>query len=123
MRQTPEVCTASARSREAQFNLQSIRRELVEQANEIASKIRTKDKLIKVFKTTFIPQAESTMNASQTAYRAGRSSFLELLDSARTLFSIRETYYRHIAEYVEQLALLEELAGTSLSSLPFGDAL
>lgn len=122
MRQTPEVSAASARSREAQFTLQGIRRGLIEQANEIASKIRAKDKVIKVFKTTFIPQAESTLNASQAAYRAGKSSFLELLDSARTIFSIRETYYRHIAEYVEQLALLEELAGTSLSSLPFGDA-
>lgn len=122
MRQNSEVSTASSRAREAQFKLESTKRELFADAQEIAAKIKTHHNLIKIFSSTLIPQAQSTANASRAAYQAGRSSFLELLDSVRTVYTVQVAYYRHIAEYVEQLVILEELAGTSLSTLPFGES-
>jgi outer membrane protein TolC len=77
---------------------------------------------LQIYQTALIPQASSTLNSSRTAYQAGRTNFLELLDSERSLYETRIAYYRNLAQYVDNLARLEEMAGTSLSTLPFGDS-
>jgi cobalt-zinc-cadmium efflux system outer membrane protein len=122
-RQKSEINAVTARSREALYNLEKTKRELNSDAKEVTAKIRMYQKLMRNFDTTLIPQAESTLRASRTAYQAGKASFFELLDSARAIFTVRMAYYRHLADYVEQIALLEELCGCSLSSLPVGDDL
>lgn len=119
-KQSPELRAASAKINHAQTQIEGSKRELFSKANETAAMIKDYDRLLKVFKTTLIPQANSTFSASSSAYQAGTASFLELLDSARTLYTVRVTYYRNIAMFVEQITLLEELVGTSISSLPFG---
>ncbi len=122
-KQTSEVTQATALQMEAEKNLEKTMRNLHAEIRSLTARVQSHDKLLQIYQTALIPQASSTLNSSRTAYLAGRSSFLELLDSERSLYETRIAYYRNLAQYVEALTKLEEMAGTSLSTLPFGDHL
>ena len=62
------------------------------------------------------------LNSSRAAYSAGRATFVEFLDSERSLYEVRVSYFETLAKYVESLSELERVAGSSLSTLPFGEA-
>ncbi len=122
MKQSSEVSVAAGRQIEAERNLEKTTRELHSDIRSLSAKVRSREKLLQIYETSLIPQASSTMNSSRAAYQAGRTNFLELLDSERSLYETRIGYYRNLAQYVDGLARLEEMAGTSLSTLPFGDS-
>ena len=48
---------------------------------------------------------------------------MDLVDAERSLYEVRIAYYQTLAKFVENLAKVERIAGSSLSTLPFGDAL
>jgi cobalt-zinc-cadmium efflux system outer membrane protein len=77
--------------------------------------------MLQVYETSLIPQATSSLNSARSAYSAGKSGFMELLDAERSLFQVRIDYYKALTKYVESLTSLEKVAGLSLSTLPFGD--
>lgn len=120
-KQTSEVAQASASQIEAEKNLEKTMRDVHANVRSLTARVRSHEKLLQIYQTALIPQAASTMNSSRSAYQAGRTNFLELLDSERSLYETRIAYYRNYAQYVEALAKLEELTGTSLSTLPFGE--
>ena len=64
-----------------------------------------------LFDRALIPQAETTLEATLSAYTTGRTDFLDLLDAERTLFNLRldqtETYTR----YLKTTAALERTLG------------
>lgn len=122
-KQTSEVSAASARALEAEKNLEATRRNVQAESQATASKVETYDKLLKIYETALIPQATSTLNSSRSAYTAGKVGFQELLDSERSLYSTRMSYYQTLAKFVESVTQLERITGTSISSLPFGDSL
>lgn len=117
--QTSEIRQASARQIESEKNLEVASRELNSEIRSLIIKIRSRGDLLKIFQTSLIPQATSTMNSSRAAYLAGRTSFFEFLDSERLLYETRISYYRNLGQYVEILTKLEWKAGISLSTLPF----
>jgi len=85
------------------------------------AKAQTGQRMLKVYKTALIPQATATLNSSRIAYRAGKSNFMELIDSERSVYTIQISYYRTLSQFVESVAMLEERVGASVSTLPFGD--
>jgi cobalt-zinc-cadmium efflux system outer membrane protein len=119
-KQSSEVAQASAKQIEAEKTLEKTMRDLHADIRSLTVKVSSREKLLQIYQTALIPQATSTMNSSRGAYQAGRTNFLELLDSERSLYETRIAYYRNLAQYVEALARLEVVAGTSLSTLPFG---
>ena len=122
-KQSGEVGAASARAREAERKLEAVKLDHVGELRSLAAKVETNRKMLEIYQTGLIPQAESTLNSSRASYRAGRSSFIELLDSERSLYTVRIAYYRTLAQYAEQVAKLEAVTGESVSTLPFGDQL
>lgn len=58
-----------------------------------------------------VPQAEQTLRATESAYRAGKTEFLMLLDSYRMLFMAREDLYMARAELALGWAGLERSVG------------
>ena len=69
---------------------------------------------------SLIPQAETTLAASLSAYMTGRTSFLNLLDAERMLFSLRTGYQDILARYLFTSAALERALGiTTLENLLF----
>lgn len=117
-KQSSEVSEARARAAEAERNLEKARVSTAAEARGLATKVKSYTKLLKIYQTALIPQATSTLNSSRAAYSAGKTGFLELLDSERSLYQVQISYFRMLSEYVENLATLEKVVGASLSTLP-----
>jgi cobalt-zinc-cadmium efflux system outer membrane protein len=121
VKQSGEYSQASSQAIEAEKNLEKAGREVSAGSRTLMAKVRAQSKLLEIYETGLIPQATSTLSSSRAAYRAGRVNFLELLDSERSLYSVRIASYRTLAQYVEYVTQLEELLGKSVSTLPFGE--
>jgi outer membrane protein TolC len=120
LKQSGEVTAASARLREAEKNWEKARLSTEAEATAVATKAETYSKLLRIFETALVPQANTTLNSSRAAYGAGRVGFQDLLDSERSLYAIKIDLYRTLAKFVETLAQFERITGASLSTLPFG---
>ncbi len=68
-------------------------------------------KLIELYTTSFIPQAEQTVAAAIKGYETEKTDFLTLLDSQRMLIEFRLEYYNAILGLRMALADLERSAG------------
>lgn len=119
-KQSGEVAQAVAMQTEAEKNFQKTVRRVDADVRGLLARVRSREKLLQIYQTALIPQTASTLNASRIAYQAGRTGFLELLDSERTLYETRIAYYQNLALFVESLSQLEEMVSVSLSDLPKG---
>ena len=82
-----------------------------ESLKALLAKLKKEEKVFKIFKTSLIPQAETTYKLAGSAYRSGKGSFLDFLDSERVYYGIRADFYKSISRFAEVLAQLEELTG------------
>lgn len=121
VKQSGDYSSASSLAREAEKKLEKMKLDLSSDIRSLSFKVRAHEKLLKIYETGLIPQAISTLSSSRTAYQAGRVNFLEFLDSERSLYSVQVAFLRALVQYVEYLTQLEETAGVSLSTLPFGE--
>lgn len=62
-------------------------------------------------KSQVIPMAQSVYDAIQEDYRSGKSDFLDVLDSQRTLFHAQDQYLNSLANYHKAVADVERLIG------------
>ncbi|OFZ78999.1 MAG: hypothetical protein A3K03_06725, partial [Bdellovibrionales bacterium RIFOXYD1_FULL_44_7] len=122
LKQTSECSSASAAVIEAEKMRDATIRETEAESKALLSKVKTNENLLKIYETSLIPLVTNTLNSSRAAYRAGRASFIELLDSERALYETRIGFYRTLTQYVDALVRLEQITGQSLSSLPMGDS-
>lgn len=118
-KQTGESSAASSKYAQAQFELETTRRTIDSEFLSLKSKVESYAKLITIYDTSLIPQAQSALNSSRAAYSAGRVGFQEFLDAERSLYSVRINYFKNLAKLVDAIAALERLIGESVSSLPF----
>lgn len=123
LRERNELRAASAGRSAAEFSLAASSREVEAEVKALHMRAESTRKVLRVYETSLIPQATSTLNSSQAAYRAGRVGFQELLDSERSLYEAKIASLRVLAKYVASVAELERVVGVSLSTLPFGEPL
>lgn len=124
MKQTSEIASVSAQALSAEREQEKAVRSVDSNLSSLVIKVKTQADLLRIFSSSLIPQTTTTLNSSRSAYQAGRISLLEYLDSVRSLYTVRISYYQTLSQYAENLSELEELVGASLSSLPFnGDLL
>ncbi|MDD5439179.1 MAG: TolC family protein [Candidatus Omnitrophica bacterium] len=64
-------------------------------------------KLVELYETSFLPQAEETFNAALTGYESDKTDFLTLLDSRRMLADFKLKHYRAILDLKIALSDLE----------------
>lgn len=81
---------------------------------EAHSRVETLKKLVTLYKTSFLPQAEQTLKASSIGYESNQVDFLNLLDSQRMLLEFKLDYYRNLVELEIALADLERGVGVDL---------
>jgi len=65
----------------------------------------------RLYQDTLIPQAEQSRDSSEAAYKTGKLTFLELLDSERFLLNVRYGYAKVKSEYLTALAGMERALG------------
>ncbi|ABL01240.1 TolC family protein [Pelobacter propionicus] len=80
--------------------------------SDLLAKLEKREKLVMLFKTGIIPQAEQSLESATIGYRVNKVDFLSLLDSRVTLFNYERELYESQAEYMMGLAQLEALVGT-----------
>ena len=79
--------------------------------------VETSRRLVDLYRTTVLPQAEQSLKVAEAAYQSDRIGFLELLDSQRALVDFELEYYEYIKEYGTNLSALERVVGVDLVSV------
>ncbi|MBI2353885.1 MAG: TolC family protein [Deltaproteobacteria bacterium] len=83
---------------------------------DLLSQMERRRRLVELYKTGIIPQAEQALESAVIGYRVGKIDFLTLLDSRLTLFNNEREYYDSLADHQMKLAQLEALVGTDLAT-------
>lgn len=104
--------------REALARRLAVSSERADEANRIVASIQRAwfehtdaDRRVRLFETTLIPKAEESLRASLAGFRAGETSFLDLLDTERTLLEFAVSSERARADRGQALARLNRLVG------------
>ncbi len=69
---------------------------------------------IALYSQSLIPRAEQSLRVTETAYRGGTATFLDLINGQRALLAFEQTYWRACKDYEQSLADLEALTGGEL---------
>ncbi|MFA5038073.1 MAG: TolC family protein [Candidatus Omnitrophota bacterium] len=71
-------------------------------------------KLLALYRTAYLPQAEQTLKASLSGYESNQVDFLNVLDSTRLLLEFKLDYYRILIRQEIAFAELEKATGREL---------
>jgi len=105
---------AAARLRGARDSLDDRYNALSAQAELGLFKFRDAGRKIELFRDTLVPKAKQSLQATQTAYKAGKASIIDLIDAQRILLAFRLEHQRALANHAQRLAELEKLVGREL---------
>jgi len=78
------------------------------------ARVEAQQKVVRLFREQIIPQARQTVAVSRSAYAAGRTDFLDLIDNWRKLLNFELMQEQNLAEFERGLADLEEAVGGEL---------
>jgi cobalt-zinc-cadmium efflux system outer membrane protein len=84
------------------------------------TKVQAVGRLVELYSTSILPQAEQSVKVTETAYQSDRVGFLDLLDSQRALLEFRLDFAQYISQYGQSVAELERTLGVDLASLKPG---
>ena len=108
------VAEASAEKDAAEAELEAARLSTAADLRTAFVRARTAQRLVESYRTSLLPQAESALKVAESGYRAGSLSFLDLLDSQRSLLDFKLDFYRYLADYEQRMAELERVIGEEL---------
>ena len=104
--------------REALSRRLSISYQRAGEANRIAAAVHRAwfehtdaDRRVRLYEQTLIPKAEESLQASLASFRAGETSFLDLLDTERTLLEFALAAERARADRGKALAVINRMIG------------
>jgi len=103
--------------REAKQNYQAAQQQSIYQVKDQYLSIQSSERILNLYKTTLIPQAQLTVDSSASAYEVGSIDFLTLLTNLTNLISLDRQYYDELARHEEAIARLEPIVGKEL--VPF----
>lgn len=90
--------------------------EILYQIKDAHSRLEANRKLIELYETSFIPQADETFKASLKGYESGSGDFITLLDSQRMLIEFKLDHYKAIVDLRIAFADLERVCGKDFSA-------
>ncbi len=112
-----EASAASSMRMAQEFRTINTTQKLIAKVKDLKGKVQVGVKTLSIYKTSLIPQAQGAYNSIRGAYRANKTSFLDLLDSERSLFRVRAGFYKSLSQYVHYLSELEAQLGFTVSDL------
>jgi len=98
----------------AEYSYQNIENAVQQRLQQALSEVEKNQRLIDLYQTGIIPQAEESLASSMAGYQNGKVDFLSLLDSEMTLFQLRLDYHRFLADFHKATAEIETLIGSQL---------
>ncbi len=99
---------AALRSRTQQEN------SLTSGVQRILYEYRDAERKITLYRDVLIPKAKESIRSTETAFRAGTTSFLDLVDAERTLLEFELSFERSLANRAQRLSELEMVVGREL---------
>lgn len=108
------VAESDSETRMATEELNSFKNSIGSSISDILAQMERRKKLIDLYMTGIIPQAEQSLESATIGYRVNKVDFLTLLDSRVTLFNYEREYYDSLADYQVKRAQLEALVGKEL---------
>lgn len=106
-----EAAAAVAVARAQQHALENLTRF---QINDLMAKLKATDQVATLYRTTILPQAEQSLESAKVGYRAGKGSFLDLIDMQRAWRGFQYEYFKAIVDRQHRLAELEQVVGITL---------
>lgn len=111
------VSEAHAEKMRYQWELTDREAQLIARLEEDLARVQEARQLIDVHQERLLPLAEANLNAAIADYRAGRGSFLNVIDAERQQLRSEDDLARAHADYVRELAALERDTGRSLNGV------
>ena len=99
----------------AEHALEGARNEALGLLRDQIRKIETFHHHAELFETRLIPTARQILQTNRTNYEGGKTGFLELVLSDRSLREMQAVFQQHLAEHRMAVAELEALVGADLS--------
>jgi outer membrane protein TolC len=107
-----------AGEREARARLRATVRERTErekaqvaEARRVLYELRDAARKVRLYRDTLLPKATQGLRATETAFTAGKASFLDLIDAQRVLLEFQLAHERARADRVRRLGELDALLG------------
>ncbi len=107
------VKEAAAGVRGSRAARQSTSQEVLARLKDLYAQATSADRLVTLYGTGVVPQAEVSLNSALAGYRVGKVDFITLLNSFTVLNEYQLRYYEEIASFDKAVAQIEEVAGLS----------
>ena len=98
----------------SEWDLQATKINTLKQLKDLWSKYESLKKSIQIYENTILHLTKQTLEITETGYRVGKNSFLDLLDSQRRYLEHNINYYKLITEKETIIVELEQVVGTDL---------
>jgi cobalt-zinc-cadmium efflux system outer membrane protein len=117
-KQRYELEESYSRLTEAKQNYRSSQQQAIFQVKDQYLVIQSSQRILALYKTTLLPQAELTVGAASAAYEVGSVDFLSMLTNLTNLNTLQRQYNDELARHEEAIARLEPIVGKELVLLP-----
>lgn len=108
-----------SRLNEAKQNYRAAQQQAIYGVKDQYLTIQSTERILNLYKSTLMPQAQLTVDSSASAYEVGSIDFLTLVSNLTNLISLERQYYDELARHEEAIARLEPVVGREL--VPFGE--
>lgn len=113
-KQVSVIQTMDKEKEMTEWELQTIKIDTIQKIKDLLSKYESEEKAILIYETTILPLAEQTLKITETGYRSGKNSFLDLLDSQKRYLGHNIEYYVRLVESQVARIELERVLGVDL---------
>ena len=84
------------------------------QLKMVLYKFQDAQRKVSLYRNTLLPKARQALKVTEASFRAGKASFIDLVDSQRVLLAFELAYERGLADKAQRLAELEMIIGKNL---------
>lgn len=102
---------AQVRQQQANTRLDALQLEIETELADLRNRLRRQERQLELLEEALIPQAETALEATLSAYSAGRTDFLDLLDAERTLFQLQMEREAVYARFLTTSARIQRTLG------------
>jgi outer membrane protein TolC len=108
------VREAAANEESIKASFQVLKNQILFEVKDLLAKIEAAEKMIALYKTTVLPQAQQTLESARIGYQTGKAEFLTLLDAQRAIKDFQLDYHKALTTFEQRLAELERAVGLEL---------
>jgi len=98
----------------AEWELQATKANTLQALRDLWSKYESRKKTVQSYEGSILPLAEQALRVAEAEYRAGRTDFLDLLDSQRRYLEHNIAYYEQLVQRGVFRSELERVIGIEL---------